>query len=39
MKSYEQALNEIYSKADEKLLQINKRKQRTRKVLLTIAPI
>ncbi len=39
MKSYEQALNEIYSKADERLLQINKRRKRTRIILLTFAPI
>ncbi len=39
MKSYEQALNEIYSKADERLSQINKRKKRTKIILLTFAPI
>ena len=39
MKSYEQALNEIYSKANEQLLQMNKRKKRTQMILLSLSPL
>ena len=39
MKSYNQALNEIYSKADEQINKIRQRKQKRKKMLATVVPV
>lgn len=39
MKSYDQTLNEIYTKANEQMTEIRQRRQKRRKIFVSVAPV